>query len=71
MFIYDNIVSERQVKQMREYIKIESFTTKYRGMEIAYNLYEQNEYTVQYCGDDFFFKTEKEAELFIEDIIGE
>ena len=53
---------------MREYIKIESSTTKYRGMEITYNLYRQNEYTVQYCGDDFFFKTEKEAEKFIDSL---
>lgn len=52
----------------REYIKIESSITKYRGMEIAYNIYGQNEYTVQYCGDDFFFKTEKEAEKFIDSL---
>ena len=53
---------------MREYIKIESSIIKYKGMEIAYNIYKQNEYTVQYCGDDFFFKTEKEAEKFIDSL---
>lgn len=51
--------------------KIKSYSTtrktiKYRNYDIEYNIYGANEYTVQYCGDDFFFKTEKEAEKFID-----
>lgn len=49
--------------------KIERMTIRYRETDIEYNLYGQNEYTVQYMGDDFFFKTEKEAEEFIDNEI--
>ena len=52
----------------KEYLKIKSFITKYRGMDITYNLYNMNEYTVQYCGDDFCFETEKDAEMFIDSL---
>lgn len=49
-------------------VKIDFVSYKYREFEIMYNLYGDNEYTVQYCGDDFFFKTEKEAEKFIDSL---
>lgn len=41
----------------------------YRGYVIEYNFYGQNEYTVQYCGDDVFFNTEEEAKDFIDKIV--
>lgn len=40
----------------------------YKGYEIAYNIYGTGEYTVQYCGDDVWFSSEKEAREFIDDI---
>lgn len=40
----------------------------YKGYIIIYNLYGINEYTVQYCGDDFCFETEKDAEIFIDSL---
>ena len=42
---------------------------RYRGRDIEYNLYGENEYTVQYCGDDMWFMTEREAMQFIDAII--
>ena len=43
----------------------------YRNREIEYNLYGQEEYSIQYCGDDYMFKTLEEAEDFIDrEIIG-
>lgn len=50
--------------------KIDFMSFKYKDYDITFNLYGMNEYTVQYCGDDFCFETEKDAEMFIEDIIG-
>lgn len=40
----------------------------YRGYDIEYNLYGKKEFTVQYRGDDVWFKTEKEAKDFIDEI---
>ena len=40
--------------------------TEYKGYYIEYNIYGQGEYTVQYDGDDVFFKTEQEAKDFID-----
>lgn len=40
----------------------------YKGYYIDFNLYDQNEYTVQYCGDDLWFDTEEEARNFINSI---
>lgn len=40
--------------------------TEYKGYYIEYNIYGQKEYTVQYDGDDVFFKTEQEAKDFID-----
>ena len=53
---------------MNKTYKIDFMSFKYKDYDITFNLYGQNEYTVQYCGDDFFFKTEKEAEKFIDSI---
>ena len=39
---------------------------EYHGRDITYNFYGMNEYTVQYCGDDFMFDTKEEAEKFID-----
>lgn len=41
---------------------------EYKGYYIEFNIYGQEEYTVQYCGDDLFFRTEKEAKDFIDTI---
>ena len=40
----------------------------YKGYIIIYNLYGINEYPVQYCGDEYCFETEKDAEMFIDSI---
>ena len=39
---------------------------EYRGYYICFNFYGREEYTVQYCGDDFIFKTEEDAKAFID-----
>ena len=39
---------------------------EYKGYYIEYNFYGNNEYTVQYCGDDVEFTTLKEAKHFID-----
>lgn len=44
--------------------------TRYRGYDIEYNVYGQKELSVQYCGDDFMFKTMEEARAFIRSITG-
>ena len=41
-------------------------TIEYKGYYIEYNFYGTGEYTVQYCGDDIEFNTEKEARQFID-----
>ena len=41
--------------------------TEYKGYYIEYNLYGENEYSVQFCGDEFFFQTMDEAKKFIEE----
>ena len=46
-------------------IEIKRMISHYKGMDIEWNLYGNYEYSVHYCGDDYFFKTEKEAEEFI------
>lgn len=51
--------------------KIDFMSIKYKNYEIVYNLYKINEYSVQYCGDDFLFESEKEAEMFIDSIMQE
>lgn len=44
---------------------------EYRGIGIDYNFYGQEEYSIQYCGDDYMFKTLEEAKDFIDrEIIG-
>ena len=42
--------------------------TEYKGYCIEFNFYGQNEYSVQYCGDDFMFATIEEAKKFIDSI---
>lgn len=41
---------------------------EYKGYGIDFNIYGQNEYSVQYCGDDFMFQTMEEAKQFIDSI---
>jgi hypothetical protein len=43
----------------------------YKGYAIEYNVYGQGEFTVQYCGDDVMFPTEKEAREFIDECTNE
>ena len=43
-------------------------TIEYNGYYIEFNLYGQNEYTVQYCGDDLIFRSIQEAKDFIDGI---
>ena len=42
----------------------------YQNYKIEHNFYGQQEYTVQYCGDDVWFKTLEEAKSFIDEIGG-
>lgn len=42
--------------------------TEYKGYYIEYDFYGNNEYSVQYCGDDVIFNTEAEAKAFIDEI---
>lgn len=42
--------------------------TEYKGYFIEFNIYGQNEYTVQVGGDDVFFLTEAEAKAYIDRI---
>ena len=46
----------------------ESFE-EYKGFQIEYDLYKQNEYTVQYNGDDVVFNSIDEAKQFIDEIV--
>lgn len=39
---------------------------EYKGYYIAFNLYNQGEYTIQIDGDDLWFMTEEEAKIFID-----
>lgn len=41
---------------------------EYKGYGIDYNFYGENEYSVQYCGDDMMFKTLDDAKRFIDEI---
>ena len=41
---------------------------EYKGYYIEYNFYGQNEYSVQYCGDDIMFNTREEAVKFIDEV---
>lgn len=50
---------------MNKTYKIDFMSFKYKDYDITFNLYGQNEYTVQYCGDDFFFKTEKTQKFLL------
>ena len=45
------------------------FITEYKGYDIEYNFYGMREYSVQYCGDDFIFKSKDEARAFIDSIV--
>ena len=46
----------------------EMWNKEYKGYFIEFNLYGNNEYTVQYCGDDLYFTTEEEAKAFIDEV---
>ena len=39
---------------------------EYKGYYIEFNFYGENEYSVQYCGDDVIFETVEEAKHFID-----
>ena len=41
---------------------------EYKGYNIEYNFYNQNEYTVQYQGDDVWFDNKEAAKKFIDEI---
>ncbi len=48
--------------------KIDCMGVDYKGDNIVYNIYGINEYTVHYCGDEYCFETEKDAEIFIDSL---
>ena len=41
---------------------------EYKGWMIEFDFYGRNEYTVQFCGDDLYFPTLKEAKSFIDSL---
>lgn len=41
---------------------------EYKGYVIEFNFYGNNEYSVQYCGDDVLFGSVNEAKQFIDSI---
>lgn len=43
-------------------------TTWYKGYGIDYNFYGNDEYSVQYCGDDYMFDSENTAKAFIDSV---
>ena len=43
-------------------------TAEYKGYVIEHNLYGKGEYSVQYCGDDCWFRTEESARAFIDEV---
>lgn len=40
----------------------------YKGYGIDFDIYGRDEYSVQYCGDDYIFETLESAREFIDDI---
>lgn len=40
----------------------------YKGYAIEYDFYSQDEYSVQYCGDDCLFTTFEDAKAFIDEL---
>lgn len=44
--------------------------TIYKGYQIDFNIYGQNEYSVQYCGDDLLFNDLAAAKNFIDSLNG-
>lgn len=71
-----NVSRERfyTIGEVKEYIdkrfgdSVKDSYKTYKGYNIEYNFYGKNEYTVQYQGDDIWFKSEKEAKDFIDEI---
>lgn len=53
---------------MNKYKELDFVGFDYKGYNIVYNMYGINEYTVQYCGDEYCFETEKDAEIFIDSL---
>ena len=41
---------------------------EYKGYYIEHDFYGNDEWSVQYCGDDLIFDTKSEAEAFIDSI---
>lgn len=60
----ENFDSDEKVEKMKDGF------IRYKGYDIEYNFYGKGEYTVQYQGDDVWFKTEQEAKKFIDEISG-
>ena len=40
----------------------------YKGYGIDFDVYGRDEYSVQYCGDDYMFDSLEKAKEFIDDI---
>lgn len=58
------------VDSNNEVEKMKDGFIRYKGYDIEHNFYGKGEYTVQYQGDDVWFKTEQEAKKFIDEISG-
>lgn len=43
-------------------------TEMYKGYGIDFNFYGENEYSVQYDGDDMMFRSIEEAKAFIDEV---
>ena len=42
------------------------YTFEYKGYGVDYNVYNNNEYSIQIAGDDYIFETIEEVQEFID-----
>lgn len=59
--------SNKVISKFFESIEGNQFV-RYKGYDIEYNFYGEGEYTVQYQGDDVWFKSMDEAQAFIDEL---
>ena len=42
--------------------------TEYKGFYIEFNFYGNNQYSIQFCGDDLIFNSKEDAYNFIDNL---
>ena len=58
------VMFESKTEKLTKAEKIADRIWVCNGLYIEFNAYGQNEYTVQFCGDDIFFRTLSDAVAF-------